>query len=151
MMTRKMSGFWQGVLVIVVGLACLGIAMYGRNYHQHKVREERWHSFAGTYYAYVADNGDTHKVRLTIPQNHRVATLRIVDNTTGMSTHVSKVNRLKINQRRKTMTAIGYPGTPADHYQHVGSTINLTTEGQTQTYYRQGTPQQEKHEDHFQH
>lgn len=146
-MAKKMSGFWQGVLVIIIGLACVGMAIYGKHYRQQK----EWDRFAGTYYAYVPDNGDTHKVRLTIPKDHRVATLRIADSTTGMSTHDVKVNRLRINQQRGTMKAIGYPGTPADHYQHVGSTIELTTEGQTRTYYRQGTPQQEKHEDYFQH
>lgn len=146
-MTNKMNGFWQGLVVIVIGLVCIGVAIYGQHYRQQK----NWDRFAGTYYAYVQDNGDTHKVRLTIPHDHRVATLKIVDNTTGMSTHVTKVNRLKINQHRGTMKAIGYPGIPADHYRHIGSTIKLTTAGQTQTYYRQGTPQQEKYEEHFQH
>lgn len=150
-MTKQLNGFWQGILVVLIGLACVGVAIYGRNYRQRQNQLANWSRFSGTYYAYVPDNGDTHKVRLTIPKDHRVATLRIVDSTTGMSTHVSKVNRLKINQHRGTMTAIGYPGIPADHYRHVGFTIQLTTAGQTQTYYRQGTPQQKKYEQHFQH
>lgn len=146
-MNRQIRPVWQVCWVIICGLLCVGVALGIKNYRQQK----EWHRFAGTYYAYVHDNGQTHKVKLTIPADRQVATLKIVDSTTGESTHVEKMNRLKINRRRQTMTAVGYPGTPADHYRHVGTTIRLTTAGQTRIYYRQGTPQQQKQDKHFQH
>lgn len=145
-MNKKMSPFWQACWIILCGLLCAAAAVGGRRYHQQKV----WHRLTGRYYAYVPDAGQTDKVALTIPSDHRVATLRIVGSTEGLSTHVDKVNRLRINQHRQTMTAIGYPGTPADHYRHLGTTIKLTTEGQTRAYYRQGTPQQQQEERKFQ-
>lgn len=145
-MTKQLSRTWQVIWVVIIAVLCLVAGGAGTNYHQQKV----WHRFAGTYYAYVADNGVTHKVKLTIPQDHRVATLKIVDSTQGISTHVTKVNHLKINQECQTMAAIGYPGMPKDHYRHVGTTIKLTTSGVTRTYYRAGTPAQRKHEEKFQ-
>ncbi|WP_295745622.1 hypothetical protein [uncultured Limosilactobacillus sp.] len=145
-MTKQVKPVYQACWVIFCVLLCLGVALGGKHYRQQK----NWHRFAGTYYAYVPDNGQVHKVKLTIPADHQVATLKIVDSTRGESPHVKKVNRLKINSGHQTMTVIGYPGTPADHYRHVATTIQLTTAGKTRTYYREGTPQQQKREKHFQ-
>lgn len=144
-MNKQLGPFWQAFWVLVCGICCVLIAVGGRHYRQQK----NWDRFPGTYYAYVHDNGVVHKVRLTIPPDQRVATLKIVDSTDGESTHVSKVNHLKINRDRQTMKAVGYPGFAADHYRHVGSTIRLTTAGVTRVYYRTGTPAQQQQEQKF--
>lgn len=144
-MIKKLEKRWQVALIIACVFLCLVAGIGGTAYHQYKVQ----HQFAGTYYAYVADNGLTHKVRLTIPKDHKIATLKVVDSTQGMSATANKVNRLKINQRHQTMRAIGYPGLPADHYRHVGTTIKLTTEDESWVYYRSGTPAQRQHETKF--
>lgn len=145
---KKRQRVWWILAVLLVLI--FGVATYHHQQvltHQRRIYVQQ-HRLVGTYYAYVHDNGVIHKVRLRINHHHR-AILSIVDSTQGNSTHVSKVNHLRLHSHNHTVTAPAYPGAVPDRYRHVGTTIHLTSGGQTRIYYRLGTLHQKLLDRHF--